>query len=115
MDRDTFNFYVMLAYFMLKNFCQEYGERLADVWIHFYVIECDKKRREELLEELIECSDQVQEAWDALILILQYHYIQGILPLPKSLVVLGPSPVQPDPARRLPIPPAHAHNMHKNH
>ena len=87
MDRDTFNFYVMLAYFSLKTICQEHGERLADIWVHYYVMDCEEEKQEEFLEELIECSTQEREAWDALILIVQSHHIQERLPLPKNLEV----------------------------
>ena len=82
MDKTTFNAYVNLAYLIVANVNSHLGETLADIWRDDYIN--DVARREALLGELLCCSDEEKVAWDALLLIVQFH-IGEDMPLPFRL------------------------------
>ena len=64
MDRATFDEYVAFAGLMLVLVREGWGETLADGWVYCYVNH--EEGREDLLLELIVCSEEVKEAWDSL-------------------------------------------------
>ena len=82
MDRATFDEYVAFAGLMLVMVREGWGETLADGWVYCYVN--DEDRREDLLLELIVCSEEVKEAWDSLSLIAQGLLLER-KPLPHEL------------------------------
>ena len=82
MDRATFDEYVAFAGSMLVMVREGWGETLADGWVYCYVNH--EERREDLLLELIVCSEEVKEAWDSLSLIAQGLLLER-KPLPHEL------------------------------
>ena len=82
MDRATFDEYVEFAGLMLVMVREGWGETLADGWVYCYVNY--EERREDLLLELIVCSEEVKEAWDSLSLIAQGLLLER-KPLPHEL------------------------------
>ena len=82
MDRGTFDQYVAFAGSMLVMVREGWGETLADGWVYCYVN--DEEKREDLLLELIVCSEEVKEAWDSLSLIAQGLLLER-KPLPHEL------------------------------
>ena len=42
---------------------EQYGERLADVWMHHYACDCAGDDRNVFIHELIMCSAKESEAW----------------------------------------------------
>ena len=82
MDRSTFDEYVEFAGLMLVIVREGWGETLADGWVYCYVN--DEEGREDLLLELIVCSEEVKEAWDSLSLIAQGLLLER-KPLPPEL------------------------------
>ena len=82
MDKATFDQYVEFAGLILVIVRERWGETLADGWVSCYVN--DEERREDLLLELIVCSEEVKEAWDSLSLIAQGLLLER-KPLPHEL------------------------------
>ena len=83
-DIFTFNQYVDFACETVKIMHKQYGERLADVWVHRYARDCAGDDRNVFVQELIMCSETESEAWKALQLIVLYHRLHET-PLPENL------------------------------
>ena len=78
----VFNARVAKAYAVLKNVHNEVGETLADIWHDKY--RNHAAGREDLLAELLTCSAEEKLAWDALLLIVQFHLDED-MPFPPKL------------------------------
>ena len=83
-DIFTFNQYVDFACETVQIMHKQYGERLADVWVHRYARDCAGDDRNVFVQELIMCSETESEAWKALQLITLYHRLNET-PLPQNL------------------------------
>lgn len=78
----VFNHRVMKAYIVLSDVYNELGGTLPVIWHDKY--RDHEAGREELLAELLICSQEEQVAWDALLLIVQFH-LEEDMPLPPEL------------------------------
>ena len=83
-DLTTFNEYVDFARKGVQIMHKQHGERLADVWVHRYARDCAGDDRTVFIQELIICSQEESEAWEALRLIVLYHRVHET-PLPQNL------------------------------
>ena len=83
-DWMTFKEYVGYARELVTILHMRHGKRLAEVWARRYARDCVGDDRTVFIHELLMCSEQESEAWNALELIVLYHHLHEI-PLPQAL------------------------------
>ena len=87
MDETKLNKHVASARTVFQNVHEQHGETLDQVWVRHYARDCVEDWRVYFLRSLIFCTDTIPEARKALGLIVTYHHLHNLLPLPRILEV----------------------------